>query len=57
MARKGALQEAHDKVMRKKNRDKGGGAAKYGRNRVKCASYRARVGKPRGRGVPGNRVH
>ncbi len=26
-----------------------------GRNKVKCAKYRALVGKPRGRGVPGNK--
>jgi hypothetical protein len=36
---------------------KSGGARKYGRNRVKCERYRNRVGKPQGRGVPGNRVH
>jgi hypothetical protein len=28
---------------------------KYGRNRVKCARYRDRVGKPRGRYVSGNK--
>lgn len=55
--KKSSLQEAHDKAMRKKNRDKGGGAGKYGRNRKKCERYRARVGKPRGRGVPGNKAH
>ena len=35
----------------------GGGSRKIGRMRVKCAKYRAKVGKPRGKGVPGNRVH
>lgn len=29
---------------------------KYARNKVKCQNYRARVGKPRGRGVPGNKA-
>lgn len=28
---------------------------KYGRNLTKCAAYRSRVGKPRGRGVQGNK--
>lgn len=28
---------------------------KYGRGRTKCANYRSRVGKPRGRGVAGNK--
>jgi hypothetical protein len=28
---------------------------KFGRNKVKCAKYRALVGRPRGRGVPGNK--
>lgn len=30
---------------------------KHGRNLVKCARYRARVGKPRGRGVAGQKSH
>lgn len=38
----------------KKNRG-GKKARKYGRNLVKCARYRSRVGKPRGPGVPGNK--
>lgn len=29
---------------------------KFGRNRDSCARYRARVGKPRGPGVPGNKA-
>lgn len=37
------------------NEKKSGGAAKYNRNRVKCARYRSRVGKPNGRGVEGNK--
>lgn len=41
---------------RKKNKkEKGGGTRKYGRNRRKCGLYRQRVGRPRGRGVPGNK--
>jgi hypothetical protein len=34
---------------------KSGGARKYNRNRAKCARYRNRVGKPRGRGIEGNK--
>lgn len=41
-------------AKRQKNK-KRGGTKKYGRNRVKCAEYRRRVGKPRGPGVPGNK--
>jgi len=33
------------------------GNRKIGRMRIKCAKYRAKVGKPRGKGVPGNRIH
>lgn len=51
-------QEVVDRVLRKqKQRDKGGGSGKYGRNRKKCQRYRMRVGKPLGRGVAGNRKH
>jgi hypothetical protein len=28
---------------------------KFGRNKIKCERYRARVGKPRGPGQPGNK--
>lgn len=28
---------------------------KYGRKKKKCEQYRAKVGKPRGRGVSGNK--
>ena len=38
----------HKAGKSKKNR-------KYGRNLVKCAAYRARVGKPNGKGVAGNK--
>lgn len=38
-------------------RDKGGGSKKYGRNRAKCARYRARVGKPNGPGAHGQHNH
>ena len=34
----------------KKNKNK-----KYGRNRERCLKYRMRVGKPRGRGMKGNK--
>lgn len=40
---------------KKKRKEKGSGTKKYERNRVKCAKYRSRVGKPNGRGVPGNK--
>lgn len=29
---------------------------KYGRNKVKCERYRARIGKPRGPGKPGTKA-
>lgn len=35
------------KLPSKKQKDKGGGAKKYGRNKIKCARYRVRIGKPR----------
>lgn len=34
---------------------KKGGSKKYNRNRVKCARYRNRVGKPNGPGKDGNK--
>lgn len=40
---------------KKKRKEKGSGTKKYDRNRVKCAKYRSRVGKPNGRGKPGNK--
>lgn len=30
-----------ERLTRKKSKDRGGGSRKYGRNRVKCAHYRA----------------
>lgn len=51
------LDEAHAKAMRKKNKDKGGGSKKYGRNALKCARYRQRVGKPSGPGQSGQHNH
>lgn len=51
------LDKAHAKAMKKNNRDKGGGASKYGRNQAKCARYRARVGKPNGPGNEGQHKH
>lgn len=48
------LQIAHEKAMKKKTKG-GKKARKYGRNRTKCERYRSRVGKPRGRGIPGNK--
>ncbi len=58
MARKtgSPLDVAHAKAMQKNNRDKGGGSSKYGRNRAKCARYRAKIGKPLGPGVEGNKA-
>ena len=50
------LDVVHVKLMQKNQRDKGGGSGKYGRNRAKCARYRARVGKPLGPGKPGNKA-
>ncbi len=44
------LQDGKKSPRSKKNR-------KLGRNKKKCELYRARVGKPRGKGVPGNRQH
>lgn len=41
----------------KKQRRKSGGDRKHGRNRVKCARYRERVGKPNGRGAVGQHRH
>jgi hypothetical protein len=29
---------------------------KIGRNKLKCESYRSRIGKPRGPGQPGNKA-
>jgi hypothetical protein len=42
-------------ISRGTKRQGGKKARKYGRNLVVCARYRARVGKPLGRGVPGNK--
>jgi hypothetical protein len=39
------------KVGRKK-----GKSHKIGRNKIKCANYRIRVGKPNGPGQPGNKA-
>lgn len=39
----------------KKRKEKGAGTKKYDRNRLKCARYRNRVGKPAGRGKSGNK--
>ena len=41
--------KVHKAGKSKKNR-------KYGRNLAKCAAYRQRVGKPRGKGVSGNKA-
>lgn len=57
MAKKGSASEALAKAgIKKKTKEKGGGTRKYGRNRVKCARYRVRVGKPNGPGQPGNKT-
>ena len=39
----------------KKRSSKKNKKRKIGRNKVKCAAYRLRVGKPRGPGVSGNK--
>lgn len=44
-------------TRRKSKKDGGKKKRKYGRNRVKCARYRARVGKPNGPGQPGQHAH
>lgn len=41
----------------KKKKKEGRKNRKYGRNKIKCARYRLRVGKPRGPGMEGNRRH
>lgn len=57
MAKKGSAAEALRKAgIKQKNKDKGGGAGKYGRNRIKCERYRNRIGKPNGPGQPGNKA-
>ncbi len=43
-------------MAKKQSQKKKGGTKKYGRNLDSCARYRARVGKPRGPGVPGNKA-
>lgn len=42
--------------MGKKMKIGSGGNRKIGRNKEKCQRYRSRVGKPLGRGVPGNKA-
>jgi len=42
--------------MSAKTRTGSGGTKKYGRNKEKCQRYRMLVGKPLGRGVPGNKA-
>lgn len=36
-------------------RKRGKKGRKIGRNKAKCLNYRARVGKPRGKGISGNK--
>lgn len=50
-----SLQERVERHLRKSKSDKKNKNKKYGRNRVKCARYRAMVGKPNGKGQPGNK--
>lgn len=40
------------KTSKKKNQK----GRKIGRNKIKCANYRARVGKPNGPGMPGRKT-
>ena len=49
------LEERIGRVLSNKRKDKKNKNKKYERNLTKCARYRSRVGKPRGRGVPGNK--
>lgn len=50
-----SVADSLDKAMKGHKKQKGGSSDKIGRKRNKCAMYRSRVGKPRGRGVPGNK--
>ena len=43
-------------LPKKKKKKEGRKNRKYGRNRIKCAAYRARVGKPNGPGQPGRKT-
>lgn len=59
MARKSQAEVQLDAMFGKKQskrQDKKNKKAKYGRNLKKCATYRARVGKPNGPGQPGNKA-
>lgn len=47
--------ELQNPGKKKGKKQKGAGTKKYDRNRVKCATYRLRVGKPNGKGKPGNK--
>lgn len=42
--------------MSKSDSKKRAKGRKIGRNKVKCERYRARIGKPRGPGIPGNKA-
>lgn len=44
------------KAETKKIGRKKGKSHKIGRNKIKCAAYRERVGKPNGPGKPGNKA-
>jgi hypothetical protein len=53
--RKNVSQAGNTSFGTSKKKQKGAGTKKFDRNRTKCARYRARVGKPNGKGVPGNK--
>lgn len=42
--------------MAGKEKKSSGGNRKKGRNKIKCAEYRRKIGKPRGPGVSGNKA-
>ena len=42
-------------MAKKGQKEKSKRGRKIGRNKAKCESYRRRIGKPRGPGVPGNK--
>lgn len=50
-----SLHERVERALRKSKSDKKNKNKKYGRNLKKCATYRARVGKPNGPGQPGKK--
>lgn len=56
MAKKVSDSQVGSKADVKKRSSKKNKKRKIGRNKIKCAAYRLRVGKPRGPGIPGNKA-